>query len=77
MRRPYDHTKAWPTGQHLLGPEFPNVGSAIGIWQISVTKQHNGRTLTGQNRLQKIPNLRVLVSPPHVLQGLAVIAGSR
>src|SRR6185369_3538685 len=59
---PDNLSKASPAGQHLRTHKVSRNGGfrAIGIRQISVTKQCNGRVLTDPIRLQKIPNLKAL-----------------
>ena len=65
-RRPYQGLAG--KGSICLRARFAGLGfHTIGIWQISVAKQHNGRVLTDQNRLQKIPNLKAF--PPKFLSG--------
>ena len=67
---PRDLSKASPAGQYLLRAESSRASGfhTIGIRQISVTKQCNGRVLTDPIRLQKIPNLKALF--PKVSSGI-------
>jgi diguanylate cyclase len=65
-----NHSKASPAGQHLRTHKVSGASGfrTIGIWQISVAKQCNGRVLTGAIRVQKIPNLKALL--PKVWSGV-------